>query len=177
MPGWLNWWVSDSWFQFSSWSHSSWDQDSCQASCWQYGACLGFSLPLSLSLSLPARAHTLSPSQNKYINFKKYILFLSFFCPSPPSPQKKRKKKKFMNKKNSWVRTDTATATVTYYVLWTEIFVPSPPNAYIEVLTLDLRLPASRILRGKKSCCLSHLVCGNLLWQPSQTNTTLPKSD
>ena len=43
----------------------SWVHDLSRALCWQHGACLGFSLFLSLSLSAsPQLAHTLS----KYIN-------------------------------------------------------------------------------------------------------------
>ena len=42
--------MSDSWFWLRSWSHSSWDKTPHQALGWQHGDCLGFSLPLSLSL-------------------------------------------------------------------------------------------------------------------------------
>ena len=54
--------ASDSWSQLRSWLHSSWDQAPHGALRWQCGACLGFSLPLSLPLSC---LFVLSLLQNK----------------------------------------------------------------------------------------------------------------
>ena len=41
--------MSDSWFRLRSWSQGPWVQALCQSLYWQCGACLGFSLSLSLS--------------------------------------------------------------------------------------------------------------------------------
>ena len=53
-------WATNSWFHLRSWSHGSWDQALHQALCWQWGACLGFSLFPSLSVPPLARSLSLS---------------------------------------------------------------------------------------------------------------------
>ena len=57
-------WTSDSWFRLRSWSHSTWDGTPRWALCWQYGACLGFSISLSLCTSPPLTL-AISPQINK----------------------------------------------------------------------------------------------------------------
>ena len=52
---------SDSWFQLRSWTHGSWDWALHQALLWRCGACLGFSLPISLCPSATS-VHSLSLS-------------------------------------------------------------------------------------------------------------------
>ena len=46
-------WASDSWLWLRSWSHGSGDWAPCRALCWQCGACLGFSLSISLFAPTP----------------------------------------------------------------------------------------------------------------------------
>ena len=41
-------WASDSWFQLRWWSHGLWVRSPCWALSWWRGACLGFSVSLSL---------------------------------------------------------------------------------------------------------------------------------
>ena len=62
--------MCNSWFWLRSWCRGSWSQAPRQAPCWQRGAYLGFSLPLSLPLPY---LRCLCLSQNKEINFKNII--------------------------------------------------------------------------------------------------------
>ena len=65
--------MTDSRFQLKSWSHSLWDWAPHRAFHWQHGACLGFSLSLSLCPSTAGlHVHSLSLSNQqtcKKINF------------------------------------------------------------------------------------------------------------
>ena len=55
--------ATNSWFWLQSWSHGSWVWAPHWALCWQHGACLTFSVSLSLYPSLArAHAHSLSLS-------------------------------------------------------------------------------------------------------------------
>ena len=65
--------ASDSWFRLRSWSHGPWAQAPHQALHWQHGACLGFSLSLSLPLLYSCSlSFSLSLSLKKIHKLKKY---------------------------------------------------------------------------------------------------------